>query len=266
MSEEVRNPSTVIPKILVQTILINGGLSFVFVLVLLFCIGDVQAALSTPTHYPIIQVLLQATGSIKAATAMMSLIASLGLISSVGVVASVSRLTWAFARDGGLPWSKFFVHIDPTYHVPFRAIGLVSFTVVLLSLLQVASTTALSAMLAITTSSLYISYVIPIALLVRKRIYKEHIAFGPWTLGRWGMAINLFAIVFAVFTCIFVPFPPILPVTADNMNYAGPVFIALIILLLIDWLLRGRVNFTGPLKELLEPRTRRRSSSAAHLS
>jgi choline transport protein len=112
MSEEVRNPSTVIPKILVQTIVINGGLSFVFVLVLLFCIGNVHDALHTATGYPIIQIFYQATGSVKAATAMMSLVTLLGLTSSLGVVASVSRLTWAFARDGGLPFSEFFAHVS----------------------------------------------------------------------------------------------------------------------------------------------------------
>src|SRR4051794_20512556 len=193
MSEEVRNPSVVIPKILVQTIMINGGLSFVFVLVLLFCIGDVKAALNTPTGFPIIQILYQATGSVRAATAMMSLITVIGLTSTLGVVASVSRLTWAFARDGGLPYSEFFAHvgnsfwlsslmanfiqIDTKYHVPFRAIGLVSVTVIALSLLNIASTTALNAMFALTTSSLYISYLIPIVLLLLKRIRQEPITF-----------------------------------------------------------------------------------------
>lgn len=113
MSEEVRSPSTVIPKILVQTILINGGLSFVFVLVLLFCIGNPHRALHSATGYPIIHIFYQATGSVKAATAMMSLISLIGLTSSLGVVASVSRLTWAFARDGGLPFSEFFAHVIP---------------------------------------------------------------------------------------------------------------------------------------------------------
>lgn len=148
--------------------------------------------------------------------------------------------------------------------MPFRAIGLVSFTVVLLSLINIASTTALTAMFALTTSTLYISYLIPIILLVMKRIRKEPIAFGPWTLGRWGMPVNLFSIVFGTFVIIFVPFPPVLPVTAENMNYCGPVFVGLIILLIFDWMVRGRITFTGPLKELLEPR--RRSSSTAHLS
>lgn len=111
MSEEVRNAATVIPKILVQTILINGGLAFVFMLVLLFCIGDVEDALASPTGYPIIQIFYQATNSLRAATAMMSLVILTGLTSSLGVIASVSRLTWAFARDGGLPYSTFFAHV-----------------------------------------------------------------------------------------------------------------------------------------------------------
>jgi len=111
MSEEVRNAPIVIPRILVQTIAINGGLAFVFVLVLLFCIGDIEKAMNTPTGYPIIQIFYQATGSVKAATAMMSSITIIGMASSTGVVASVSRLTWAFARDGGLPFSKFFAHV-----------------------------------------------------------------------------------------------------------------------------------------------------------
>jgi len=259
MSEEVRNPSVVIPRILVHSIIINGGLSFVLIIVLLFCIGNVQEVLNTSFNYPIIQIFYQTTGSISAATAMMCLIIVIGLTSSIGVVASVSRLTWAFARDGGLPFSKFFAHIDNNHHVPFRAIGLVSATVVILSLINIASTTALTAMLALSTQTLYVSYMIPIILVVMKRFRKEPIAFGPWTLGRWGMPVNIFAIAFGTFVIIFAPFPPILPVTADNMNYAGPVFGGLLVLLLIYWVISGRHTFTGPLKELLEPR--RRSSS-----
>jgi amino acid transporter len=111
MSEEVRNAPVVIPRMLVQTIAINGTLAFSFILVLLFCIGDVQSVLGTGTGYPIIQIFYNATGSARAATAMQCGIIIVGFISSLGVVASVSRLTWAFARDGGLPFSPFFAHV-----------------------------------------------------------------------------------------------------------------------------------------------------------
>jgi choline transport protein len=115
MSEEVRNASRVVPKILVQTILINGTLAFVFAIVLLFCIGNIENALTTPTGYPIIEIFYQATGSMKATTIMQASIIFVGLASSLGVVASVSRLTWAFARDGGLPYSTFFAHVRRSF-------------------------------------------------------------------------------------------------------------------------------------------------------
>lgn len=137
---------------------------------------------------------------------------------------------------------------------------------VVLSLLNIGSTTALTAMFALTTSTLYVSYLIPIVLLVMKRLRKDHIAFGPWTLGRWGLPVNIFAILFGILVCIFVPFPTILPVTAQNMNYCGPVFGGLMILLPFYWRIKGRHTFKGPLQELLEPRNRRSSNSEAHLS
>ena len=111
MSEEVRNPKIVIPRILVQTIAINGCLAFGFVLVLLFCIGDVQEALESPTGYPVMVIFYNATRSRTAATVMQASITTIGLASNIGVVASVSRLTWAFARDGGLPFSEYFAHV-----------------------------------------------------------------------------------------------------------------------------------------------------------
>ncbi|KAJ5946623.1 hypothetical protein N7454_003462 [Penicillium verhagenii] len=254
MSEEVRNPATVIPRILVQTIAINGFMAFVFLLVILFCIGSVSEALNPPYIYPMIGIFKQSTQSAGAATAMQTAIALIGMVSNTGVVASVSRLTWAFARDGGLPFSNFFSHVDRNQRVPKRAIYLVCAAVLILSVINAASETALSAILALSTSSLYVSYLIPIVLMIIRRVDtgRGPISFGPWTLGRYGMAINIFALVFGIFVCIFVPFPTIIPVTAANMNWSGPVFLGVVILLVIDWTFRARKKYIGPMKDLLE--------------
>jgi choline transport protein len=124
--------------------------------------------------------------------------------------------------------------------------------IALLCLINVGSTTALGAIISIGTAAIIVSYLVPIMLLIRKRLCKEHIEFGPWTLGRWGMAVNLYAAVFGVFISFFSLFPTTIPVTAQNMNYAGPVLLGLIIIAGIDWTIRGRVAFKGPLKEMLE--------------
>lgn len=86
MSEEVRDAAKTIPKILIWTIVINGVLAFAFVLAVLFCIGNIDA-LNTPTGYPIIEIFYQATGSIRAATAMESAIIVIALCSTFAILA-----------------------------------------------------------------------------------------------------------------------------------------------------------------------------------
>jgi len=107
MSEEVRKASKTIPRILLLTIAINGSMAFAFLIGLLYSIGNVEAALNTNTGYPIIEIFYRATQSQKATTAMMAGIIIIAFASTFGIMASVSRLTWAFARDGGLPHSKW---------------------------------------------------------------------------------------------------------------------------------------------------------------
>lgn len=82
------------------------------------------------------------------------------------------------------------------------------------------------------------------------------IQFGPWTLGRFGMPINVFALVFGIFVCIFVPFPTQIPVTAANMNWSGPVFIGVCLLLVVDWIFRARKSFVGPTRDMLQNRNK----------
>lgn len=123
---------------------------------------------------------------------------------------------------------------------------------VLLSLINIGSSVAFNAVLSLSSLALYISYLIPITCLVLKRLRKEEIVFGPFTLGRFGLFVNLFAWVFGVFICIFLPFPPYAEVNAETMNYAGPVFGLCLLVALVDWFVRGRKNFQGPLREVAE--------------
>ena len=71
--------------------------------------------------------------------------------SCFALLTSVSRLTFAFARDGGMPFSHFFAYVNPTYHIPIRSICLVSFVMVLLSLINIGSAVALNAILSLST-------------------------------------------------------------------------------------------------------------------
>lgn len=142
--------------------------------------------------------------------------------------------------------------VNPTYRIPIRSIALVTVVVVLLSLINIGSSVAFNAVLSLSSLALYISYLIPIACLIVKRLRKEEIIFGPFTLGRFGLLVNLFAFAFGTFICIFLPFPPYSHVNGSTMNYAGPVFALCLIIALADWFIRGRKHFQGPLREVSE--------------
>jgi choline transport protein len=76
-----------------------------------------------------------------------------------------------------------------------------------------------------------------------RKIRGSPLAFGPFELGKLGILINLFSLVYLFFVIIWMPFPTVLPVTGTNMNYAGPILLAVIIGGVADWFISGRKAF-----------------------
>jgi hypothetical protein len=74
----------------------------------------------------------------------------------------------------------------------------------------------------------------------------QDIPRGTFSLGKFGLPMNLLAILFATYFVIFLPFPATLPVTAENMNYAGPVLGFVMLFACVDWIVRGRHKWEGP--------------------
>jgi amino acid transporter len=108
----------------------------------------------------------------------------------------------------------------------------------------VGNTTAFFAILSLNTLALYISYILPITFFLLTRIRNSNsIPYGPFRLGPFGIPANIFAIVYGVFIIIFLPFPPLKPVTGANLNYAGPVMGAVIVFAVLDWGISGRKRF-----------------------
>lgn len=104
----------------------------------------------------------------------------------------------------------------------------------LLSLLNLGSSVAFGAIISLPGLGLCISYLIPITLLTIRKLKGQHPRYGPFKLGRWGLPINLFAICICTWCLWFIPFPSFYPVTSDNLNYAGPITLGVIMLCLVD--------------------------------
>jgi choline transport protein len=112
MAEEVRDASRNIPRAFVYTLLINGTMAFVFMVVSLYCITDLDAVLNTPTGFPIIEIFYQATGSAAAATILDVMMMVIQVTCSFCLLAAASRLAWSFSREEGFPGAKTLAKVD----------------------------------------------------------------------------------------------------------------------------------------------------------
>lgn len=134
-----------------------------------------------------------------------------------------------------------------------RAIILVSVLTVLLSLLNIGSGTyiAFSAITSLSSMAMYLSYAIVLAAVLYARLFKG-IEMGQWNLGKAGPVVNLVALVYTVYILIWLPFPNYLPVTASNMNYAGPVLGAVLVGAIGLWFVRANKHWDGPNRAVVD--------------
>ncbi|MEW6057607.1 MAG: amino acid permease [Bdellovibrionota bacterium] len=152
----------------------------------------------------------------------------------LSALTSASRMVYAFARDGGLPYSKSLASVSQKHRTPAVAI----WTLVAIALLLALSVKAYSAVVSIATIALYISYGLPIAAGLYAKLSKKNQVKGPWNLGRFSTPVSFVALVWICFiTTVFV-LPP--------NDQAGVVIGGLTLSLIAAWALRVRSRFQGP--------------------
>ena len=69
-AEEIETASTIIPRSMLASVALNGALGLGILIATLFCLGDQELALKSPTGFPFIQVFLNATGTNGGASVM----------------------------------------------------------------------------------------------------------------------------------------------------------------------------------------------------
>ncbi|KAH0843808.1 hypothetical protein FOPE_09143 [Fonsecaea pedrosoi] len=129
---------------------------------ILFCIGDIDNARSNPTGFPFIEIFKQALKSNGGATALASIVLSLMIFATIAVLAAASRMTWAFARDNGLPGSRFISQVNPRTRLPLYSVALSVLITLLLGLINNGSFAAFNAVASLVVSGYLGSYTLPI--------------------------------------------------------------------------------------------------------
>lgn len=246
ISEEIQNAGLAVAQTMVWSYVLNGTLGLVLLITYLFCITSVDDALNDPSGYPLLYV-LRNTVSRPGLNALCILLLILLFAGSVSFNISTSRQIWAFARDGGLPFSAWIAHVHPRLHLPVNAIALSCAITSLLALINIGSNVAFNAIISLNLVSLMLTYCTSIGcVLVRRVRHPELLPRSSWSLGRWGIPINAGGMTYALFAFFWSFWPNATPVEATSFNWAVVMFVTLATVSLGYYAIKGRRVFTGP--------------------
>jgi choline transport protein len=171
---------------------------------------------------------------------------------------------FSFARDEGLPGSAWlsrvntaflstwrhltdFSQVSPGWNIPLRAVCVSLVVSSLLACINLGSSTALNAINSLGGVSILTSYFITISCLVWRRLRGPPLPPRRWSLGRFGLAINVAALIFLTPIWFFAFWPLATPVTAATMNWSSTMFGGTIIVALIYYYVEARHAYSGPI-------------------
>jgi amino acid transporter len=150
----------------------------------------------------------------------------------LATVTSASRMAYAFARDGGLPFSGALRRVSPSHQTPAIAIWTISIVAILFMIFIPYVTIA-----AVCSVFLYISYVLPTAIgfFAHGRTWT---AMGPWHIGRWYRPLA----VLSTLGCLFLIVIGMQPPNQQAVYIVG----GSVALLGLAWFAFVRKRFQGP--------------------
>ncbi|KAJ4253443.1 hypothetical protein NW762_010601 [Fusarium torreyae] len=194
ISEELPHPERKVPQVLNMAMVMGLVIVVPWTIAILFSIDD-MAAVQT-SFLPSFEVFYQATKSKSAATAVQAYLTFLYYTCIPSQWVTCSRITWAFARDQGLPFSQYWQHIDTKRGIPWRTTLLSAGFCLVYGLLYVASTAAFNSIINAMCLMLNLSYVIPQAILLKQG--RDKLPNRYFNLGRFGNApviVGLFGLI-----------------------------------------------------------------------
>jgi amino acid transporter len=205
VAEEVPNPTRQIPKAMRMTIYVGGAAAIFVCLSLLLAVHDYAAVIDGDDPDPVTTILHNAFG--VTGTKVVLVVVMMSFLScALSLMAAASRLMYAYARDEMIVFSHLLRHFQPTRHVPPYAMAVAAVVPAVIVLGSVFSTRALTSIISFATLGIYLGFHMVTFAALRARL-KGWRPSGPFTLGRWGMLVNVAALAYGVLAMVNMAWP-----------------------------------------------------------
>jgi urea carboxylase system permease len=255
LGEETKDPGRTAPRAILRAItasFVLGGLILLFGLMAAPDLRDPQLASSSGgLQY----VLLSVAGTGLGKAFLVCIVVAI-TVCCLAVHTATIRMAFAMARDNALPFSARLAHVDPkrrTPVLPAVVVGVLSIGVLVLNVRQPQVFTALTS---IAVVMIYLAYLLVTGpmLVARLRGRWPRPAPGRFSLGRWGLPVNVLAVLWGAGMALNLAWPrrDVYNATGEQhwyLQWAAFVFIGAIVAVGLAWFLLRQRRRTGVLPE-----------------
>jgi amino acid transporter len=236
-SEETRDAQRAVPKGMLTAVFWSGLFGYVLVVAILLAMPSLDdgakqgfsvfAYVLGASHMPDILKNLIGIGIVLS-----------NFLCALAGMTSLSRMMYAFARDGGIPiFSRHLRKISPKYRTPGIAIWVGAILCMILGYACGANSQAYIILASGCAVFLYVSYIIPIGagILAEGKSWTKK---GPFNLGVWSKPVALLAVLGGA-VLAFVGFQP-------PYQLVGEFLAVMVVALVVIWFAFEKRRFAGP--------------------
>lgn len=232
LSEETKNPRRVAPRTILSALTasaLGGGLILIGALMAAPSLDDGALAEGGLGY-----VLLAKLDS-PAGTLLLGCVAIAIMVCTLAVQTAGSRLLFSMARDGKLPFAEALAKVHPRYGTPVLPAIVIGAVGIGLLVLNLGNSAIFATLASVGIATLYLAYLLVTTPLLVRRITgwkdAEPTEPGLFALGRFGIPINLIAVVWGIAMTVNLAWPRPEVYTPDGgpwwMLWAAPLFVAL---------------------------------------
>ncbi|MFI6213859.1 APC family permease [Nocardia brasiliensis] len=202
LGEETVEPRRTAPKAILRAVLASfviGGAILAFAVMAAPDLADPQIGSSSGgLQYIVEQVMWGPLGTIFLCCIVIAV-----TVCSLAVHTAAIRLTFAMARDNALPFGEKLARVHPKTQTPVIPAVLIGVLAALILVVNIGQPKIFTVLTSIAIIMIYLAYLMVTGPMLSRRLRgqwppKELAAGGYFTMGRWGLVVNIVAVVWGV--------------------------------------------------------------------
>jgi urea carboxylase system permease len=253
LSEETKNPRRVAPRTILSALAVSGlggGLMLLGALMAAPSLTDGQLAADGLAY------VISAKLDSPAGKVLLTCVAIAISVCTLAVQTAGSRLMFSMARDGKLPFARRLARVHPTLGTPILPAVVIGALGIALLVVNLGNAAIFATLASVCIVTLYLAYLLVTVPLLGRRFtgWPATDATAPaglFALGRFGIPVNLLAVVWGVAMTVNLAWPRAAVYTPNGggwwMLWAAPLFVALTV---VVGAIVHRMVVVGPARNL----------------